>query len=80
MRSSSAPDAAAPRTLYLPQVDENGFAYVEISRPGEEPEYHRCRDKEEACFWARRWMWRDRIERWEGDLFDTDWIEKRTDH
>ncbi|MDB5597198.1 MAG: hypothetical protein JWM36_4159 [Hyphomicrobiales bacterium] len=80
MDVSTRAGADAPRTLYLPQTGEDGCSYVIITRPGEAPEYHPCRDKEEACFWARRWMWRDRIQRWEGDLFGTAWIDSQNDH
>lgn len=75
-----AGEAEGPRTLYLPETGDDGSAYVIITRPGEEPLYHQCRDKEEACYWARRWMWRDRIERWEGSLFGKAWLESRADH
>ena len=77
MSIASAGVADSGRTLYLPQSGEDGSAYVIITRPGEDPIHHPCRDKEEACYWARRWMWRDRIERWEDDLFGQAWIESR---
>ena len=76
----TAGEADVPRTLYLPETGDDGSSYVIITRPGEEPHYHHCRDKEEACYWARRWMWRDRIVRWEGSLFGKAWLESRADH
>lgn len=68
------------RTLYLPQTGEDGRAYVVVSRPDEAPEYRPFRTKEEACFWARRWMRRDRMERLEDILFGQAWISARADH
>jgi hypothetical protein len=77
-RNSTGADTA--RTLYLPQTGEDGQAYVIVSRPDSEPEVRPFHTKEEACFWARQWMRRDRIARLEGIVFGTAWIEAGANH
>ena len=72
--------AEAERTLYLPEMGDDGKAYVIVSRPDSEPEVRPFHTKEEACFWARQWMRRDRIARLEGMVFGSAWIESRADH
>jgi hypothetical protein len=80
MDSQGHAGADARRTLYLPQIGEDGRAYVIVTRPDVEPEYRPFTTKEEACFWARQWMRRDRIERLEDNLFGSAWISKSTNH
>lgn len=69
-----------PPSFCLPQTDAQGRAFVLVTRAGTEPVMHPCRDKEEACFWARQWMRRERLARLEGSLFDQAWIAPRSDH
>ena len=67
-------------STYLPQTDEDGKAFVIVTRPDSEPEIRPFHTKEEACFWARQWMRRERLARLEGIVFGSAWIAPRTDH
>jgi hypothetical protein len=70
--SRIGPELSQP--LYLPHIDADGHACVVIARPGENERVLPCRDKEEACFWARRWVRRDRLRRMEENVFGSAWL------
>lgn len=61
-------------SLYLPHTDIAGQACVLITRPGETQTVLPFRSKEEACYWARRWIRRDRLRRMEQNVFGSAWL------
>lgn len=80
MDSRNSTGAGTARTLYQPQTDEDGRAYVIVVRPDSKPERRPFHSKEAACFWARQWMRRERLAQLEGAVFGTAWIDPGAQH
>jgi hypothetical protein len=70
--SSCAGDHA--QSLYLPHTDIAGRECVLITRPGEAQIALPFSSKEEACYWARRWVRKDRLKRMEENVFGSAWL------
>ena len=66
--------SATEHSFCLPQSSDDGHAVVVVTRAGAEPVVHPFKTKEEACFWARQWMRRERLAALERLVFGSDWI------